>query len=58
MNFVYKDNSEGTQIEIRSGEYSDGDGDMYRVAANVGMPFTANGFANVSIELHEALLKR
>ena len=40
MNFVYKDNSEGTQIEIRSGEYSDGDGDMYRVAANVGMPFT------------------
>ena len=44
MNFVYKDNSEGTQIEIRSGEYSDGDGDMYRVAANVGMPFTANGF--------------
>ena len=53
MNFVYKDNSEGTQIEIRSGEYSDGDGDMYRVAANVGMPFTANGFANVSIELQD-----
>ena len=43
MNFVFKDNAEGTQIEIRSGEYSDGDGDMYRIAANVGMPFTANG---------------
>ena len=28
MNFVYKDNAEGTQIEIRSGEYADGDGDM------------------------------
>jgi len=54
MNFVYKDNAEGTQIEIRSGEYADGDGDMYRIAANVGMPFTANGFANVSIELQES----
>jgi len=54
MNFVYKDNAEGTQIEIRSGEYKDGDGDMYRVAANVGMPFTANGFANVSIELQDS----
>jgi iron complex outermembrane receptor protein len=54
MNFVYKDNSEGTQIEIRSGEYADGDGDMYRVAANIGMPFTSNGFANVSIELQDS----
>ena len=54
MNFVYKDNAEGTQIEIRSGEYADGDGDMYRIAANVGMPFTANGFANFSIELQES----
>ncbi len=53
MNFVYKDNAEGTQIEIRSGEYADGDGDMYRVAANVGMPFTANGFANFSLELQD-----
>ena len=54
MNFVYKDNAEGTQIEIRSGEYADGDGDMYRIAANVGMPFTANGFANFSVELQES----
>ena len=54
MNFVYKDNAEGAQLEIRSGEYADGDGDMYRVAANVGMPFTANGFANVSIELQDS----
>ena len=54
MNFVYKDNSEGTQIEIRTGEYSDGDGDMYRVAANVGMPFTDDGFANISIELQDS----
>ena len=54
MNFVYKDNAEGAQLEIRSGEYADGDGDMYRVAANVGMPFTTNGFANVSIELQDS----
>jgi len=54
MNFVYRDNAEGTQIEIRSGEYADGDGDMYRIAANVGMPFTANGFANFTVELQES----
>ena len=53
MNFVYRDNSEGTQLEIRTGEYADGDGDTYRVAANVGMPFTANGFANISIEVQD-----
>ena len=27
MNFVYKDNAEGTQVEIRSGSYKEGDGD-------------------------------
>jgi len=53
LNFVYKDNAEGGQIEIRSGEYTEGDGDMYRLAANIGMPFTADGFANVSIELSD-----
>ena len=54
MNFVYKDNAEGVQVEIRSGEFTEGDGDMWRIAANVGMPFTDNGFANFSVELQDS----
>ena len=36
MNFVLRDDSEGTQLEIRSGQYKEGDGDAWRVAANIG----------------------
>ena len=54
LNFVLKENSEGTRLEIKRGEYTDGDGETWKVAANVGMPFTANGFANLSMEFQEA----
>jgi len=54
MNFVYKDNAEGVQVEIRSGEFTEGDGDLWRIAANVGMPFTDSGFANFSVELQDS----
>ena len=54
MNFVLRDNSEGTQLEIRTGEYKEGDGDAWRVAANLGMPFTSDGFANLSVELQDS----
>ena len=35
MNFVLRDDSEGTQLEIRTGEYKEGDGDAWRIAANI-----------------------
>ena len=54
MNFVLRDDSEGTQLEIRTGEYKEGDGDAWRVAANIGMPFTSSGFANFSVELQDS----
>ena len=54
MNFVYRDDAEGGEIQIRTGEYSEGDGGMFRIAANVGMPFTADGFANFSVELADS----
>ena len=54
LNFVLKEDSEGTRLEIKRGEYTDGDGETWKVAANVGMPFTANGFANLSMEFQEA----
>tara|TARA_Y100001970_G_scaffold121071_1_gene150163 strand:+ start:49059 stop:51590 length:2532 start_codon:yes stop_codon:yes gene_type:complete len=54
LNFVLKEDSEGSRLEIKRGEYSEGDGETWKIAANVGMPFTANGFANVSVEFQEA----
>ena len=53
LNFVLNDSSEGTRLEIRQGEYSEGDGETWRIAANVGMPFTDDGYANFSMELQE-----
>ena len=53
LNFVLNDSSEGTRLEIRQGEYSEGDGETWRIAANVGMPFTDAGYANFSMELQE-----
>ena len=54
MNFVLNDSPEGTLVEVRSGEYTEGDGEAWRIAANVGMPFTQAGFANLSLELQES----
>ena len=53
LNFVLNDSSEGARLEIKNGEYSEGDGDTWRIAANVGMPFTENGYANLSMEIQE-----
>tara|TARA_Y100000739_G_scaffold229918_1_gene247330 strand:- start:2659 stop:5193 length:2535 start_codon:yes stop_codon:yes gene_type:complete len=53
LNFVLNDDSEGARLEIRNGEYSEGDGDTWRIAANLGMPFTENGYANLSMEIQE-----
>lgn len=50
MNFKLKDAPDGGSIEVKAGQFFEGDGTQYTVAANYGMPFTANGFANVSFE--------
>ncbi len=53
MNFVLRDDTDGTEVQFRTGRYKEGDGDMWRLAANVGMPFTSEGFANLSIEMQD-----
>jgi iron complex outermembrane receptor protein len=50
MNFMLKDASSGGSIEIKSGSYAAGDGDLFAVAGNVGFPMGENGFINVSAE--------
>ena len=55
VNFVLKDAAEGISLEARYGAYTeDSSEDMTSVAANVGLPLTDNGFANLSIEYGES----
>lgn len=54
MNFVLKDASEGGSIAVKYGEYYEGDGDTTTIEGNVGLPFTDDGFANLSFALKNA----
>ena len=51
INFNLKDASEGGSIQVRAGEYGEGDGSMSYVSANFGLPLGANGFVNTTIEV-------
>ena len=50
MNFILKDDRDGGMIEVKSGSYYEGDGDMLTVSGNVGVPLGSTGFANLSVE--------
>lgn len=54
MNFVLKDDSEGGSISVKYGSYYEGDGDSTIVDGNIGLPFTKDGFVNLSFQLKEA----
>ena len=50
MNFELRDDAEGGSIEVKTGEYYEGDGATTEVSGYVGMPLTKNGFANLSFQ--------
>lgn len=54
MNFVLKDDSEGGSISVKQGSYYEGDGDSTIVDGNIGLPFTDDGFVNLSFQYKEA----
>ncbi|MGI9323331.1 MAG: TonB-dependent receptor plug domain-containing protein, partial [Pseudomonadales bacterium] len=54
INFELKDYAEGGSIEARLGQYFEGDGDSYDLAANWGLPLGNNGFVNLSFEYKES----
>ena len=54
MNFILKDDAEGFSVEAKIGEYSEGDGQQYMIAGNLGLPLTDAGFANFSFEYGES----
>jgi len=54
LNFILRDNAEGFEITTKYGSTTEGDGDNYLVAANLGLPLGDNGFLNLTGEIREA----
>ncbi|PIP79396.1 MAG: TonB-dependent receptor [Gammaproteobacteria bacterium CG22_combo_CG10-13_8_21_14_all_40_8] len=54
LNFRLKESSEGGSMELKTGQYFEGDGDTVQVSGNVGLPLTDKGFFNFSYEYKEA----
>ncbi|WP_262694377.1 TonB-dependent receptor plug domain-containing protein [Kordiimonas aquimaris] len=50
INFVLKDNAEGGTVEATYGSTYAGDGDNYRISANLGLPIGDTGFVSLSAE--------
>ena len=53
LNFILKD-TEGLEVEGKWGQYQEGDGTIYSVAANLGFAMTDAGYANFSLEYGES----
>lgn len=54
MNFVLKDDADGGSISVKKGAYYEGDGDSTVVDGNIGLPFTKDGFVNLSFQYKTA----
>ena len=50
LNFQLRDAPSGGALELNTGTFGAGDGEALNVAANVGLPLGATGFANLSLE--------
>lgn len=50
LNFRLRTDRDGATIIARYGQYYRGDGEDYLLQGNVGLPFTADGFVNISGE--------
>ena len=55
MNFILRDDAEGSSLEVKYGQYSEGsDESAYMIAGNIGLPFTDRGFFNASFDYGES----
>lgn len=50
LNFRLRTEREGATLIARYGQYYEGDGEDYLLQGNVGLPFTPDGFVNISGE--------
>lgn len=54
INFNLKENREGFDLTIDSGQFYEGDGTAYTVQGNLGLPLGENGFISISGEIFDA----
>ncbi len=54
MNFVLKDDADGGSLSVKHGEYYEGDGTSTIIDGNIGLPFTSDGFVNLSFQYKNA----
>ena len=50
INFVLKDNSSGGNLALKAGRFSEGDGDLLTISANMGFALTERGFVSLTFE--------
>jgi iron complex outermembrane recepter protein len=50
INFVLKDAAEGGSLEVKRGEYYEGDGTSTEFSGNIGLPLTDDGFVNMTMQ--------
>ncbi|WP_133408560.1 TonB-dependent receptor plug domain-containing protein [Parashewanella tropica] len=54
VNFQLKDSADGGSLEVKHGEYYEGDGTSTQISGNIGMPLTEQGFVNLSFQYKNA----
>ncbi len=50
INVVLKDASDGGNIDLRLGQYDEGDGDLFQITGNAGLALGEEGFVNFTME--------
>jgi iron complex outermembrane receptor protein len=53
INFVLNDNNHGGMIDVRLGQFGEGDGALFQIKGNLGLPLGTNGFVNISTEFKQ-----
>ncbi|RYV01080.1 TonB-dependent receptor [Shewanella sp. OPT22] len=53
INIVLKDNAQGGELELTTGQTYEGDGEQVRFGWNQGFDLGGNGFINTSLEVHD-----
>jgi len=53
LNFILRDDAEGFEITTKYGSTTEGDGDNYLIAANLGLPLGDTGFINLTGEVRD-----
>ena len=54
LNMRLREASKGVLLEMRGGQYFEGDGRLLQTAANIGLPLSQDGFFNLSVEYRQS----